>query len=126
MAPASRACSMSSRWLNAVSMTTGAIRSSTIVAAAVMPSTFGIFTSMITRSGRSARASSTRLLAVAGLTGDDVALLGEHLGEVEPDQRLVLDDEHPQSGGGGRRRPRGRSPETCWLTELLLMPGGRT
>ena len=49
---------MRSRWLNAVSMTTGAIRSPTIDAAAAMPSTFGIFTSMITRSGRSERASS--------------------------------------------------------------------
>jgi hypothetical protein len=40
-------------------MTTGAIRSSTISAAAAMPSTFGIFTSMITRSGLNDRASST-------------------------------------------------------------------
>ena len=90
---------MSSRWLNAVSMTTGAIRSPTIDAAAAMPSTFGIFTSMITRSGRSCAGQLDRLLAVAGLACDDVALLGEHLGEVEPDQRLVLDDQHAQSVG---------------------------
>jgi hypothetical protein len=50
---------MSSRWLNAVSMTTGATRSSTMVAAASIPSIFGIFTSMMTRSGRSSRACAT-------------------------------------------------------------------
>jgi hypothetical protein len=39
------------------------------------------------------------LLAVAGLADDLIALLGEHLREVESDQRLVLGDHH----GAGRR-----------------------
>ena len=56
-------------------------------------------------------------LPVAGLRHDVVPLLGEHLGEVEPDQGLVLGDHHPAWGGllsvhrgrvsGGRPRDRG-------------------
>jgi len=59
MAPASRARSTSSRWLNAVRITTGAIRWPAISDAASMPSFLGIFTSMITRSGLSSPASCT-------------------------------------------------------------------
>ena len=36
-----------------------------------------------------------RFLAVAGLPDHEVALLAQHLGQVEPDQRLVLGDEDP-------------------------------
>ena len=46
------------------------------------------------------------LLAVAGLPHDVVALLAEHLGEVEPDQGLVLGHDDAGAGrgrGGGRR-----------------------
>ena len=58
MAPASRARATRSRWENAVRITTGAIRSAAMASAAAMPSSTGIFTSRITRSGRSSRASS--------------------------------------------------------------------
>ena len=54
------------------------------------------------------------LLAVARLTDDVVALLAEHLDEVEADQGLVLGDEDPgraldrrRGGVGRRRRPGG-------------------
>ena len=49
-----------------------------------------------------------RLLAVAGLADDVVALLGEHLGEVHPDQRLVLGDDdaaHAGVAGGALTAP---------------------
>ena len=58
IAPASRARATRSRWEKAVRITTGAIRSPAMVSAAAMPSSTGIFTSRITRSGRSSRASS--------------------------------------------------------------------
>src|SRR5664279_2151062 len=59
MAPASRARSTSSRCENAVRITTGATCSPTISAAASIPSFLGIFTSRITRSGRSSSARAT-------------------------------------------------------------------
>ncbi|CFS05585.1 Uncharacterised protein [Mycobacterium tuberculosis] len=59
IAPASRARSTRSRWLNAVSTTIGAIRLLAISDAASIPSRRGIFTSMITRSGLCSSASST-------------------------------------------------------------------
>ena len=59
MAPAVRARSTSSRWLKAVSMTTGASRSPAISPAAAMPSITGIFTSITTMSGRCSRTAST-------------------------------------------------------------------
>ena len=59
MAPASRARSTRSRWLNAVRMTIGAIRLPAISDAASMPSRRGILTSMITRSGLRLSARST-------------------------------------------------------------------
>ncbi len=59
MAPASRARSTRSRCEKAVSISTGAMDSSAIFSAAEMPSSLGIFTSRITRSGRCSRASST-------------------------------------------------------------------
>ena len=59
MAPDSRARSTSSRWLNAVSITTGATRSRAIWAAAAMPSSRGILTSITTRSGRCSIVSAT-------------------------------------------------------------------
>ena len=40
-------------------------------------------------------------LPVAGLADDVVALLVEHLGEVEPDQRLVLGDHDDAAGVAG-------------------------
>ena len=52
MAPASRARSTSSRWLNAVSTITGAIRAAAICSAADSPSSSGIWMSRMTRSGR--------------------------------------------------------------------------
>ena len=92
MAPASRARSTSSRWENAVRITTGAIRCPAIGSAAAMPSSTGIFTSRITRSGRSVLGQLDGPGTVAGLADDVVALLAEHLGEVHADQRLVLGD----------------------------------
>src|SRR6202012_5990989 len=59
IAPASRAFSTRSRWLNAVSTTIGAMRLLAISDAASIPSLRGIFTSMITRSGLWRSASST-------------------------------------------------------------------
>ena len=38
-----------------------------------------------------------RLLTVAGLAHDVIALLAEHLGEVESDQGLVLGDHHARA-----------------------------
>ena len=93
MAPASRARSTRSRWLNAVKMTTGASRWQPMRWAAAIPSRRGIFTSRTTRSGRMLLRELHRPLPVAGLRDDVVPLLGEHLGEVEPDQGLVLGDE---------------------------------
>ena len=49
--------------------------------------------SRMTRSGRSSSACVDGRLAVGHLGHHVVALLDEHLGEVEPDQRLVLGDE---------------------------------
>src|SRR3954454_18246124 len=59
MAPASRARSTSSRWLNAVSTMTGAVRAWAICSAAARPSRTGIWMSRMTRSGRSCCAWST-------------------------------------------------------------------
>ena len=89
-------------------MTTGAIRAAAIRSAAAMPSRTGIFTSRITRSGRSSLGQLDGLGPVAGLADDVVPLLGEHLREVHPDQRLVLGDHH---GAYGARRSRG--PRVC-------------
>ena len=70
------------------------MRSSAICSAAEMPSSMGIFTSRITRSGRCSIGELDRRLPVAGLADDGVALLLQHLLEVEADQRLVLGDHH--------------------------------
>ena len=59
IAPAARARSTRSRWLNAVRITTGASRDPAIFSAAASPSMIGILMSMITRSGRSSSASRT-------------------------------------------------------------------
>ena len=88
-------------------ITTGAIRCAAIRSAAAIPSSTGILTSRMTRSGRSSSASATAPGAVAGLADDVVALLGEHLGEVHPDQRLVLGDDDRGAGraaAAGSRR----------------------
>ena len=95
MAPASRARSTSSRWLNAVSTITGAMRAEAICSAADSPSRTGIWMSRITRSGTSVRRPVDGLLTVTDLGDDLVPLLLEHLLEVEADERLVLGDEDP-------------------------------
>ena len=59
-----------------------------------MPSRRGILTSMITRSGLQALGQLDGLLPVAGLADDLVALLAQHLGQVQPDECLVLGDEN--------------------------------
>ena len=74
------------------SITTGAIRWPAIRSAAAMPSSTGIFTSRMTRSGPQLLGEVDGLLAVAGLAHDVVSLVGQHLGEVHADQRLVLGD----------------------------------
>ena len=51
-----------------------------------------------------------RPLAVAGLAHDVIPLLAEHLGEVEPDQRLVLRDHDARArraSGACRSREQG-------------------
>ena len=75
-------------------MTTGAIRAAAICSAAEIPSSTGIFTSRTTRSGAVLGGEGDRRLAVAGLADDVVALLLEHLPEVQADERLVLGDHH--------------------------------
>jgi hypothetical protein len=42
-------------------------------------------------------------LAVTGLADDVVALLHEHLGQVQPDERLVLGDQYPPALGARLR-----------------------
>ena len=59
-----------------------------------MPSRRGILTSMITRSGVRLLGQFDGFLTVAGLADDLVALFAQHLGEVQPDERFVLGDEH--------------------------------
>ena len=93
IAPASRARSTSSRWLNAVSTRTWAMRLPAISDAASIPSRRGILTSMITRSGLRLSACIDGFLAVAGLADDLVAFLPQHLGQVEPDEALRPCDE---------------------------------
>ena len=66
-----------------------------------MPSSLGIFTSRIDQVGPVLLGQLDRRLAVAGLADDVVPLLGEHLGEVHPDQRLVLGDDDPAAGDFG-------------------------
>ncbi len=61
--------------------------------AAEMPSSCGILTSMMTRSGRSSVASCDGGLAVAGLADDVEAVVAEDLDDVEADQRFVLGDD---------------------------------
>ena len=78
----------------------GAIRSPTIHAAAAIPSTSGIFTSRITRSGRCSLGQLDGGGTVTGLTDDVVPLLGQHLCQVHPDEDLVLG--HHDGAGGGR------------------------
>ena len=75
-------------------MTIGAIRLLAISDAASMPSRRGILTSMITRSGLRLSARSTAFLPVAGLADDLVAFFAQHLGQVQPDERLVFGDEN--------------------------------
>ena len=77
-------------------MTTGAIRSAAIRSAAEMPSSTGILTSRMTRSGRRAVSQLHGRLAVAGLGHDLVPLFLQHLLEVQADQRLILGDHDAQ------------------------------
>ena len=78
-APASRACSTTSRWLNAVRMSTPQIRSAVMIRAASSPSMPGILMSRIARSGLQLADQLDRLVAAAGLADDVVALLLEGL-----------------------------------------------
>jgi hypothetical protein len=70
-----------------------------------------------------------RGLAVAGLAADREALLLEHLLEVEPDEGLVLGEQHPGAGGAGpaagRRPGPGRRPAGGCRACGHLRPGGR-
>ncbi len=49
---------------------------------------------MITEVGLEALGQIDRLLPVAGLADDLVALFAQHLGQVQPDERLVFGDEN--------------------------------
>ena len=81
-------------------MTTGAIRAAAIRSAALMPSSTGIFTSSIDEVGPQLLGEPHGLLAVARLADDVVALLAEHLHQVEADERLVLGDDDAQGARG--------------------------
>ena len=65
-----------------------------------MPSSRGIFTSRIDQVGAVLLGQLDGGLPVAGLAHDVVPLLGEHLGEVQADQRLVLGDDDACGGAG--------------------------
>ena len=91
-APASRASSITSRWLNAVSISTPQIRSAVMIRAASRPSMPGILMSRIARSGRRSRTSVDGLVAATGLAHDVVALLFQGLTQVEADDCFVLGD----------------------------------
>src|SRR4029450_4860765 len=95
MVPASAASSTSCLSLNAVRTRTAASPSSVIWRAAAIPSIFGIFRSMTTRSGWRSRPRSPapRRLTVAGLPADRVAAFLEALDDVGADQDLVLGDD---------------------------------
>ena len=71
------------------------MRAAAIFSAAVRPSMIGILMSRMTRSGSQLLGQPHRGLAVSRLADHVVALLDEHLPEVEPDQGLVLGDENP-------------------------------
>ncbi len=49
---------------------------------------------MITRSGAQLLGQLDGFLAVAGLADHLVALVAKHFGQIQPDQRLVLGDQH--------------------------------
>ena len=67
-----------------------------------MPSSSGILMSMMTISGCSLRESSSAAPAITGLADHVIAKLSQHLAQVEPDQRLVIGDQHaPRAGGAG-------------------------
>ena len=104
---------MTSRWLNAVSISTPQIRSAAMIAAASSPSMPGILMSRMARSGSQLADQLDRLVAAAGLADDLVALFLEGLAQVETDDGLVLGDHDTDrqigvlSGGrdGGGARP---------------------
>ena len=98
-APASLARSTSSFWLKAVSSTTGAMWFLLSFSAAEMPSSCGILTSMITRSGTQLGGERDGGLAVACLTDDVEAVVAEDLDDVEADERLILRDDDATGGG---------------------------
>ena len=108
IAPAPMACLTKSVCENAVSMTTGAMFSSQITPAAVMPSICGILTSMHTTSGRSDNAK-------------EAAMTLEH-NEQEHEQEVLTEeelDDIAQQAEGAASEPQAQDdaqPEVPFLT----------
>ena len=67
--------------------------------AAWRPSAPGILTSRITRSGLCVRDQLDGIVAAAGLPYDVVALVEQDLLQIQPDDRLVLGDDHTPAHG---------------------------
>jgi hypothetical protein len=102
MTRAAAARSTRSCWLNAVTTRTGASRSSAMRSAAVSPSRPGIFTSRITRSGRSSRAIADACEAGDLTLQAPVFLDGQT--EIQVGHR-GLGDQHPEVAFIERRAP---------------------
>ena len=66
---------------------------------------------MITISGCSLRERSSAARPSPASPIDVVAELGEHLAQVEPDQRLVIGDQHAPRAGGAWGLAHGRGPQ---------------
>ena len=109
-APASRACSTTSRWLNAVRISTPQIFSPLMMRAASTPSMPGHLDVEDGEIGLKCPRELDRLVAAAGLTDDLVSLLLEGLAQVHADDGFVFGDHdaqwHPHylpfAGGVGR------------------------
>ena len=105
MAPASRARSTSSRWLNAVSTMTGAIRRRGDLLGGREPVEHRHLDVEDDQVGTQLLRPVDGLLAVADLGDDGVPLLLEHFLEVEADEGLVLGDEDTDRLAAHGRKP---------------------
>ena len=103
IAPASRARSTNSRCENAVSTTIGRDALAGDLGGRVDAVASGHLDVHDHQVGPQALGEFDGLLPVAGLAHDLVSLLAQHLGEIEPDERLVLGDENAARLVGVRR-----------------------
>ena len=98
IAPAWLARSTSSRWLKAVSITTGAIRSAGDLLGRADAVELGHLDVHHDQIGLQVGGQLDGGLAVSGLADDVVPLFGQHLDQVEADQHLVLGHDHSGRG----------------------------